>query len=422
MKNEAKMSLLDSLKNVIEAKNMDDETVIRALKESLISAAKKYLQLSKHIDVDIDMETNEIHVYLRVDVVEDFPDYDPEMSAEEVQLLDENYMLVDEAREFNEDAQPGDTLEMEVPMSAFGRQAIQNAKQLLMQSMRDAERAKIQKMYASRIGTLISGEVTRIEGTNLIISLGSTEAILPVGEQIRKERWKQGDSIKAVIKKIDENAKFGAPLVVLSRRHESFLHELLRQEVPEVYENSVEIKNIVRDAGFRAKIAVYARDERIDPVGACVGMKGARIQAIVRELSNERIDIVVWNEDPETYIRRALAPANIVKFLEVPGTRRVVIIVAVDDLPQAIGRNGQNVKLASSLVARNLDVFGENEWAQKSDEEKKKILTPTVRELQYEAQLRNDSAQKFEQVIKDEAEEEPVESDETVENGDSTEE
>lgn len=414
MKNEAKMSLLDSLKNVIEAKNMDDETVIKALKDSLISAAKKYLQLSKHIDVDIDMETNEIHVFLRVDVVEDFPDYDPEMSAEEVQAFDEHYMLVEEAREFNEDAQPGDTLEMEVPMSAFGRQAIQNAKQLLMQSMRDAERQKIQKIYASRIGSLISGEVVRIEGRNLIISLGSTEAILPEREQIRKERWKIGDSVKAVIMKIDENAKFGAPLVVLSRNDKSFLRELIRQEVPEVYEGSVEIKNIVRDAGFRAKIAVYARDERIDPVGACVGMKGARVQAIVRELSNERIDIVVWHEDCETYIRRALAPANILKFIEVAGTNRYVIVVEDKDLAQAIGRSGQNVKLASMLVESNLDVFGEKEWAEKSEEDKAKVLTPKSRELLRDSQKKNMQTTKFETVLEEESEEAEVN---TVEEG-----
>lgn len=387
-KQEPKGNLLETLKSVIEVKNMDDETVIEALKDALISAAKKYLQLSKRIDVDIDTDTNEIHVFLRVEVVEDFPDYDPEMTPEEVERLDEGYMLLDEAHEYNEDAQPGDLLEMEVPISAFGRQAIQNAKQLLMQNMRDAERIRIRKMYSARVGTLISGEVTRIEGPNLIVNLGSTEAILPVGEQIRKEKWKQGDSIKAVIKKIDETAKFGTPLVVLSRKSNEFLQELFRQEVPEIYEGSVEVRSIVRDPGFRAKIAVFARDERIDPVGACVGMKGARVQAIVRELSNERIDIVVWNEDLETFVRRALAPANIVKFIEVQGTNRIVIIIADEDLAQAIGRSGQNIRLASTLVERNLDIFGEEEWKNKSEEEKEKILTPQPQETRLEESKR----------------------------------
>ena len=381
---DSKVTLLDALKSVIETKNMDDTTVIKALKDSLISAAKKYLQLNKRIDVDIDTETNEIRVFLRVEVVEDFPDYEPDMTPEEVQQFDEGYMLLDEAHEYNEDAQPGDLLEMEVPISAFGRQAIQNAKQLLMQNMREAERTKIQKIYSDRIGKLISGEVIRTEGPNVIVKLGSTEAILPIKEQIRKEKWKQGDSIKAVVLKIDEQAKMGAPLVVLSRTNNAFLKELLRQEIPEIYEGSVEIKAVVRDPGYRAKIAVASRDERLDPVGACVGMKGARIQGISRELSNERIDMVAYSEDIETFVRRALSPANIVKFIEVEGTRRIVVVIADDDLAQAIGRSGQNIKLASTLVARNLDAFGEKEWISKSDEEKNKIVEAKLSELKRE--------------------------------------
>ncbi len=381
MKKEQKGNLLEALKSVIEVKNMDDETVVKALKDALIDAAKKYLHLEKRIDVDIDTETNEVRVVLRVEVVEDFPDYDPQMTLEELKAFDAGYMLVDEARDFNEEAQAGDWLEMEVPISAFGRQAIQNAKQNLMKNMREAEESKIKKMYSNRIGSLISGEIARIEGANIIVNLGSTEAVLPAREQIRKEKWKQGDSIKAMILKIDDKAKMGSPLVVLSRTHKMFLKELFRQEVPEIYEGSVEIKAVVRDPGFRAKIAVYARDERIDPVGACVGMKGGRVQAIVRELSNERIDIVVWNEDLETYIRRALAPANIVKFIEVQGTERVVVVIDDDDLAQAIGRNGQNIKLASSLVERNLDAFGEKEWTEKSEEAKSDVLTPKPQEL-----------------------------------------
>lgn len=380
-KQDKKENLLEALKTVISEKNMDDSTVIRILKESLISAAKKYLDIEKRIDVDIDTETNEVHVFLRVEVVDDFPDYDPELSAAEVEKLDEGYMLVDEALDYNEEAKAGDFLEMEVPIEAFGRQAIQNAKQLLMQNMRDAERIRIMNIFASRIGTLISGEVTRVEGPNLIINLGATEAILPVKEQIRKEKWKQGDSVKAVILKIDENAKIGNPMVILSRTSPKFLNALFKQEVPEIFDGSVEIKSIVRDPGFRAKIAVFARDEHIDPVGACVGMKGARVQAIVRELANERVDIVIWDKDIDTYIHRALAPANIVKLVDVPHSKRTVTIIADENLAQAIGKNGQNVRLASMLVERNLDVFGENEWMEKSEEEKAKILQPTNREV-----------------------------------------
>ncbi len=377
MKNEVNINLSEFLKAVAQGKNVDTTVVMDSLKEALISAARKYLQLSKRIDVDIDPESNEIRVFLRVEVVDDYPDYDQSMSAEEVAALDEGYMLVTDAQEFNEDAQPGDLLEMEVPVAAFGRQAIQTAKQFLIQKVRDAERNKVFETYRDRVGTLVSGEVLRIEqNKNVIVSIGKqTEAVMPPREQIQKERWAQGNSIKAVIADVGESAKGGAQ-VILSRANGAFLRELFRQEVPEIYEGTVEVKGIARDPGFRAKIAVVSRDERIDPVGACVGMKGQRVQAIVRELANERIDIVHWDPDVATYVRRALSPANIIKMIEVAGTRRTVIIVADEDLAQAIGRNGQNVRLASQLVGRDLDVFGEKEWADKTDDEKQKVLTP----------------------------------------------
>ena len=349
MKNEPKVNLLDVLKEVVEAKDMDDSVVINALKEALVTAARKYLHIEKKIDVDFDTETNEVHVFLRVAVVDDYPDYDPNMTASEVEELDKGYMLVEEARDFNEDAQPGDFLEMEIPISAFGRQAIQTAKQLLNQQIRDAERQKIMDTYRSR-------------------------------EQIRRERWAQGNSIKAVIARVEESSKNGAQ-VVLSRANGDFLKELFRQEVPEIYEGTVEIKGVAREPGFRAKIAVYSRDEKIDPVGACVGMKGARVQTIVRELGNERIDIVQWNPDLDTFITRALTPANVIKLIHVPETRRTVVIISDENLALAIGKNGQNVKLAAELVQRNLDVFGENEWNQKDDETKAKITSPSAADL-----------------------------------------
>ena len=385
MKNEPKINLLESLKAVVDAKNMDDSVVLNALKQAMISAAKKYLHVDKKIDVEIDMETNEVHVFLRAKVVDDYPDYDPSMTAEEVQKMDEEYMLVPEAQEFDEDAQPGDTLEMEVPTTTFGRQAIQTAKQLLTQQIRDAERQKILDTYKGRIGSMISGEVLRLEGRNVIVSLGKqTEAVIPPREQISHERLVQGQSVKAVIARVEESSKNGAQ-VVLSRANGDFLKELFRQEVPEIYEGSVEIKGVAREPGYRAKIAVYSRDEKIDPVGACVGMKGARVQTIVRELGNERIDIVHWSADQDVFITRALAPANIVKLTEVPGTQRVVVVINDENLAQAIGKNGQNVKLAATLVGRDLDVFGEKEWSEKDEAAKAEVMTPREPELRRSA-------------------------------------
>lgn len=411
MKNEPKINLVEALKSLVQDKNVDDSIVTGALKDALISAARKYLQINKKIDVDIDTETDEIRVFLRVEVVDDYPDYDTEMTAEEVEVMDEGYMLVQEAQEFNEDAQPGDLLEMEVPVSAFGRQAIQTAKQFLIQRIRTAERDKIYETYRSRIGTMINGEVVRIENKNLIVSIGrQTEAVLPAKEQIAKERFHQGSSVKAVIADVADSTKGGAQ-VILSRANGDFLKELFRQEVPEIYEGTVEMKGVSRDPGFRAKIAVYSRDERIDPVGSCVGMKGARVQAIVRELANERIDIVHWNPDLETYARRSLAPANIVKFVEVSGTRRIVLVVADEDLAQAIGRNGQNVRLASQLVGRDLDVFGEKEWSEKDEETKEKILTPRANEYRQMNQANDRKMQLDELFTKDNTEDQPIEED-----------
>ena len=382
MKNEPKVNLLEALKAVVDAKNMEDSVVLNALKQALVSAAKKYLHVDKKIDVEID--ENEVHVFLRAKVVDDYPDYDPNMTAEEVEKMDEEYMLVPEAQEFDEDAQPGDLLEMEVPTTTFGRQAIQTAKQLLTQQIRDAERQKILDTYKGRIGSMISGEVLRLEGRNVIVSLGKqTEAVIPPREQISHERLVQGQSVKAVIARVEESSKNGAQ-VVLSRASGDFLKELFRQEVPEIYEGSVEVKGVAREPGYRAKIAVYSRDEKIDPVGACVGMKGARVQTIVRELGNERIDIVHWSADQDVFIARALAPANIVKLIEVPGTQRVVVIINDDsdeNLAQAIGKNGRNVKLAATLVGRDLDVFGEKEWSEKNEAEKNEVMTPREQEL-----------------------------------------
>ncbi|MCQ2054465.1 MAG: transcription termination factor NusA [Fibrobacter sp.] len=390
-KNEPKVNLLEVLKTVVEAKNMDDEVILGALKQALISAARKYLHIDKKIEVEIDTENNDVHVFLRVEVVDDFPDYDPEMTADEVEKLDEGYMLVDEAREFNEDAQAGDVLEMEVPTTAFGRQAIQTAKQLLTQQIRDAERQKVMDTYRSRIGTMISGEVLRLEGRNVIVSLGKqTEAVIPPREQIGHERLVQGQSVKAVIARVEESVKNGAQ-VILSRASGDFLKELFRQEVPEIYENTVEIKGVAREPGYRAKIAVYSRDEKIDPVGACVGMKGARVQTIVRELGNERIDIVHWNPDLDVFITRALSPANVVKLTEVPGTDRTVVVINDENLAQAIGKNGQNVKLAAQLVGRDLDVFGEKEWSEKDDEAKAQVLAPRAQELRRNVVRKADS-------------------------------
>jgi N utilization substance protein A len=372
MKNEL-FDLVEVLKSVAQGKNVETEVVVDSLKEAIVSAAKKYLKSSKRIEVEIDPETHAISVFLRVQVVEDYPDVPEDADADTVAKMDEGYMLLEEAREYNEEAAVGDLLEMEMPIEAFGRQAIQTAKQFLIQKVRDAERNKIFDTYKSKVGTLISGVVQQVDRGNILVNLGRAEGVLPIREQIRRERFRQGDSIQAYIAEVTDAGK-GAQ-VILSRAHNQFLAELFKLEVPEIYDGVVEIRGISRDPGFRAKIAVFSRDDRIDPVGACVGMKGNRVQSIVRELSNERIDIVNWTDDLQTFIKRSLSPANIVKIIEVPGTRRVVVVVENDDLAQAIGRNGQNIRLASQLTGRDLDIYGEVEYSELSDEQRQSVLS-----------------------------------------------
>lgn len=371
MKTDMKINLLESLGSVAEGKNIDGEIILDSLKEALITAARKYTNIQKRFEVDIDTESSEINVFLSVEVADDYPDVDETLTAEEVAVIDEGYMLLDEALEYNEDAQIGDLLEMEIPIQNFGRMAIQTAKQILMQKVRDAEKVRIIKEYEDRVGTLVDGTVQQVDRGNILVKLGKTEAVLPPREQIRKERYRQGDPIKAFISDVADTAR-GAQ-VILSRSNGQFLIELFKIEVPEIYDGIIEIKAVSRDPGYRAKISVLSHDERIDPVGACVGMKGNRVQSIVRELSNERIDIVPWSNDLGTFIRRAMAPAEITKMMMVPETTRVVLIVSEDDLSQAIGRNGQNIRLASQLTGRELEIYGEAQYLEFTQEERKAI-------------------------------------------------
>ena len=377
-------NLLEGLKAIAEAKHIPNDVVLESLREAIVTAARKYKQMPKHFDVDIDEETGEVKVKLSVEVVEDFPDYPADATAEEVAALDAKYMLLDEAREYNPDVEIGDVLEEEVPIEVLNRTAVQAAKQLLMQKTRDAENKRIVEENKDRIGMLQSGTVQQIDHGALVVKIGTTEAVMPLREQIRRERYAIGDAVLGVIDRVDDGSgrdggnKGGSSgaRVILSRASGRFLEELLRKEVPEIADGVVEIKGVARDPGFRAKVAVASRDDRIDPVGACVGMRGTRIQNIVRELSNERIDIVQWTSELPAYIRKALSPADIRKMVEVKGTDRILLVISDADLSQAIGRNGQNVRLASKLVGRNLEIIGESDYMAHSEEERQAMAMP----------------------------------------------
>jgi N utilization substance protein A len=373
-------AIKDALTLLAKEKNVAIEEVFTAFKESLIAAARKYMKLHKNIEVDVDPDTEDIKVVLRVEVVDDFPDYDSNLSAEEVEKLDEHYMLEDKAKEYHPEAAAGYMLEVELPFENFGRLAIQEARQRLKQRISDVERNRIFEIFKNKIGTLINGQVLRVEKNNAIISIGSNiEAILPNSNRMSKDRWKIGQSVKAVIHSISEPSKGTGAQVVLSRVSEEFVRELFKQEIPEVYDGTIEIKGIVRTPGYRAKVAVFSRDDRVDPSGACIGLKGQRIQAITRELNNERIDVVHWDPDPEIYFRRALGATNninIIKSFEVPGFNppRTVVIVGDEDVGIVIGDKGQAVRLAGLLLGKDICIFSESDWASNSEEEREALI------------------------------------------------
>jgi N utilization substance protein A len=273
---------------------------------------------------------------------------------------------VTEARWDDPDFQVGDLLEIPVEFADFGRTAVLAAKQRIIQRVREGERNRVREEFADKLGELLSGEVQAIERGKLVVMLNmlrEAEAIIPWREQNPRERFRQGEPIRAVLKKLEETPK--GPRLILSRADPEFVAALFKLEVPEIYQGVVKIVDIAREAGGRTKIAVVSNDDSIDPVGACVGLKGSRVQAVVSEMSGERIDIVPWHPDPEVYAKRSLAPAKVAKVISDTDRKVVTAIVDEDQLSLAIGRNGQNVRLASQLIGWQIDLYSSREWMER---------------------------------------------------------
>src|SRR5437667_4978217 len=342
--------MLPDLNRVIEQvckeKGIDRKIIIDALKDAMVSAAKKTFGHEKKIEAEFNSEVGEIELFEVKTVVEVVQDPENEMSLADAVRVDP-------------EAQVGDEQLVRLPAEKFGRIAAQAAKQNIIQRVRDAEREIIFKEFKDRKGELFSGIVQRFERKNIIVNLGRTDAILPEKEQIPRERYRQGDRIRAYILDVELTGK--GPQIVLSRTHPGLLIKLFEQEVPEIYEGIVEVKGAVREPGGRAKIAVISHDHDVDPVGACVGMRGTRVQAVVQELRGENIDIVPWPSDPAVYVCGALAPAKVAKIIMDEDERAMEVIVPDDQLSLAIGRKGHNVWLASRLTGWNLDVRSESE-------------------------------------------------------------
>jgi len=335
------------IEQVSKEKGIDRAIVVTAIEAAMLSAARKMVAPTTQLEAKFNPEIGEVELFKILTVKETVTDPEAEIDLEAART------------NLDPEAQVGDEL-LERLDQRYGRIAAQAAKQNLIQRLRDAERDIIFNEFKDRKGELThSGIVQRFEKKNIIVNLGRTDAILPEKEQIPRERYRQGDRIRAYILEVEMSSK--GPQIVLSRTHPGFLIKLFEQEVPEVYEGIVEIKGAAREPGGRAKIAVVSNDPDVDPVGACVGMKGTRVQAVVQELRGEKIDIVHWTPDPAEFVCRALAPAKVAKIIMDEDERSMEVIVPDDQLSLAIGRKGQNVRLASRLSGFKLDVRSESE-------------------------------------------------------------
>ncbi len=340
-------SIAQNIEALCQEQGIDRDLVIEAMKEAVRAAAKKQFRSGEDIQVDWNAETG-IELSASKVVVDEVENPATELS-------------IDEARELaGDEVELGDALLLPLPMEELGRIAAQTAKQILFQKVRDAVRSNVYEQYIDKIGDLVNGYVKRFERGNIIVDLGNLEAILPRSQQSRGEQWNQGERIRVVINNVSKESK--GPQVEVSRTSPELLLRLFEMEVPEIYDGTVVIKSAVREPGERAKIAVMSNERDVDPVGACVGMKGSRVQAIIRELRGEKIDIIEWSDEPSVFAANALSPAKVnqVRITDIEN-RQMEVIVNEDQLSLAIGKRGQNVRLATKLVGWNIDIRSEEE-------------------------------------------------------------
>jgi N utilization substance protein A len=327
-------------------KGIDKTVIVDAIKEALESAARKKYGMNKVLEATFDPDSGEFEILEFRTVVEDVADAEVEIA-------------IGEARELDPEAIVGDNLGFRLSTKDLGRIAAQTARQIIMQKVKDAEREVIYGEFITRKGEIINGIVQRYERDTLVVDMGKAEAVMPPSEQIPRERYRQGDRVRAFIKDVTKTPR--GPEILLSRSDPRMILKLFEQEVPEVYEGVVSILSVAREPGFRTKIAVRSKDRDVDPVGACVGMKGSRVQSIVQELRGERIDIIAWDEDPEKFVCNALQPAEIIRVLVNESGKSMEVIVPEEQLLLAIGKKGQNVKLASKLVGWHIEVRAEGQ-------------------------------------------------------------
>ena len=338
--------LLDALTELEQQKGISRDVLIEAIEAALVTAYKRNFNQAQNVRVDINLTTGTMLVYSRKDVVEEVADDRLQISLEDAQVVNPHYAI-------------GDVVEEEVTPRNFGRIAAQTAKQVVTQRVREAERGLIYEEYVDREDDIVNGIVERLDARNIYVGLGKVEAVLPANEQIQTETYRPHERIKVYITKVERTTR--GPQVFVSRTHPGLLRRLFEMEVPEIFEGIVEIKSIAREAGDRSKISVFAHNDEIDPVGSCVGAKGARVQTIVNELSGEKIDIVEWSEDPVVFVGNALSPSKVIDVQVNEAEKSTTVVVPDYQLSLAIGKRGQNARLAAKLTGWKIDIKSETD-------------------------------------------------------------
>lgn len=338
--------LLDALTALEEQKGISRDVLIEAIEAALVTAYKRNFNQAQNVRVDLNLDNGSMVVYSRKDVVETVEDDRLEISLEDAKAINPAYEV-------------GDVVEQEVTPRNFGRIAAQTAKQVVTQRVREAERGLIYEQYVDREDDLVLATIERQDARNIYVSLGKVEAALPVNEQIQGEEYRPQSRIQVYITKVERTTR--GPQVIVSRTHPGLLRRLFEKEVPEIYDGTVEIKSIAREAGDRSKISVYAHNPEVDPVGSCVGAKGARVQTIVNELNGEKIDIVEWSEDPIVFVANALSPSKVLDVQVNDEEKSTTVVVPDYQLSLAIGKRGQNARLAAKLTGWKIDIKSETD-------------------------------------------------------------
>lgn len=348
MKSIESKELIMAIEELEKERGINKEYLLESLETALVTAYKRNFDSAENVKITMDAVTGSIRVFSLKQVVEEVEDDMLEISLED-------------AKKEEKDTKIGDTIELEIIPRDFGRIAAQTAKQVIVQKIREAERNMVFTEYNDRKGEIVSGIIQKADGGTIVLDLGKLEGIMLVKDQIPTENYKVNDKIRAYVVSVEKGIK-GAPQVLVSRSHPDFVRKLFEFEIPEIYEGLIEIKSVARDAGFRSKVAVYSTNEDIDPVGSCVGQKGIRIQNIINELKGEKIDVIEWNEDPAIFISAALLPAQVMAVDIKEEEKFAQVIVPDDQLSLAIGKSGQNARLAAKLTNWKIDIKSETQF------------------------------------------------------------